>query len=246
MNTLRNKTALVTGGGRGMGAAIANRLAREGADVAITYNSSRDKAGGVVSEIEKLGRKGLALSADSSDAVAVAAAVDRTIHCFERLDILVNNAGIFISKPIESLTLEDYEQTMAVNLHGVFVASQAAAAHMKAGSRIITIGSNLAEHVPMPGASLYSMSKAALTGFTKGLARDLGPRDITVNIVHPGSTNTDMNPSDGEFSDAQRGLMAIPRYGEPDDIASLVAWLASGESRFMTGAALTIDGGTNA
>ncbi|MEH6578976.1 MAG: 3-oxoacyl-ACP reductase family protein [Amphritea sp.] len=246
MNRLKGKVALVTGGSRGMGAAIARRLAYEGADVALTYNSSGDKANTVAAEIEQMGRKSLAIAADNSDPSAIQAAVEKTVAKLGQLDILINNAGIFVVKPIDQLTLDDFEQTLGVNVRAVFVASQAAAAHMGEGGRIISIGSNLAEHVPMPGVSLYSLSKSALIGFTKGLARDLGPRGITVNIVHPGSTDTDMNPANGEYADVQRNLMAIPRFGEPDDIASFVSWLASDESRFITGAGLTIDGGTNA
>lgn len=246
MNNLKGKTALVTGGGRGMGAAIARRLAHEGANVALTYNRSASQANDVVAEIEKMGQQGLAIAADNANPTAIKEAVERTVNAFGQLDILVNNAGIFIAKPIDQLSLEDFEQTMEINVRAVFVASQAAASHMKEGGRIISIGSNLAEHVPMPGSSLYSLSKSSLIGFTKGLARDLGPRGITVNIVHPGSTNTDMNPADGEFADGQRNLMAIPRFGDPEDIAGFVSWLASDESRFITGAGLTIDGGTNA
>ena len=246
MTGLRGKVALVTGGSRGMGAAIVGRLAREGADVALTYISAGDKARTVIAEIERAGRRGLAIAADNADPAAVRAAVERTVAELGRLDILVNNVGIFVVKPLDALTLDDFERTVAINVRAVFVASQAAAAHMGEGGRIITIGSNLAEHVPMPGVSLYSLSKAALIGFTKGMARDLGPRGITVNIVHPGSTDTDMNPANGEYADAQRNRMAIPRFAEPRDIAGLVAWIASEESRFMTGAGLTIDGGTNA
>ncbi len=246
MTGLRGKVALVTGGSRGMGAAIVGRLAREGADVALTYISAGDKARTVIAEIERAGRRGLAIAADNADPAAVRAAVERTVAELGRLDILVNNVGIFVVKPLDALTLDDFERTVAINVRAVFVASQAAAAHMGEGGRIITIGSNLAERVPMPGVSLYSLSKAALIGFTKGMARDLGPRGITVNIVHPGSTDTDMNPANGEYADAQRDRMAIPRFAEPRDIAGLVAWIASEESRFMTGAGLTIDGGTNA
>ncbi|NRA16116.1 MAG: 3-oxoacyl-ACP reductase FabG [Oceanospirillaceae bacterium] len=246
MNSLKGKVALVTGGSRGMGAAIARRLAAEGADVVLTYNSSADKAYAVVAEIVKMGRKSMAIAADSSDCSAIQGAVQSTVAEFGQLDILINNAGIFVAKPIDELTLDDFEQSIAVNVRAVFVASQAAAVHMGEGARIITIGSNLAEQVPMQGLSLYSLSKSALTGFTKGLARDLGPRGITVNIVHPGPTDTDMNPANGEYADVLRGLMAIPRFGDPEDIAGFVSWLASAESRFITGTGLTIDGGTNA
>jgi len=246
MSKLKGKVALVTGGSRGIGAAIARCLAHEGANVALTYNNSADKANVVVTEIEQTGSSALSIAADSSDPSAIQAAVQKTVAEFGQLDILINNAGIFVAKPIDELTLDDFDQTININVKAVFIASQAAASQMGEGSRIITIGSNLAEHVPTPGLSLYSLSKSALIGFTKGLARDLGPRGITVNVVHPGSTDTDMNPANGEHSDGQRSLMAISRYGAPDDIAGFVTWLASEESRFITGAGLTIDGGTNA
>jgi 3-oxoacyl-[acyl-carrier protein] reductase len=245
MTGLKDKVALVTGGSRGMGAAIAERLAREGANVALTYVSAGDKGRAAIAKIESAGRRGLAIAADNADPAAVRAAVARTVAEFGRLDILVNNAGIFVAKPLDALTLDDFDRTVAVNIRAAFIASQAAAQHMSAGARIISIGSNLAERVPGPGLSLYSLSKAALVGLTKGMARDLGPRGITVNIVHPGSTDTDMNPADGEHADAQLSLMAIPRFGKPRDIASLIAWLASDESQFVTGAAFTIDGGAN-
>jgi NAD(P)-dependent dehydrogenase (short-subunit alcohol dehydrogenase family) len=243
---LQSKAALVTGGSRGIGAAIALRLAHAGADVALTYARSADRAGAVVKQIEGLGRRGFAIRADNLDAGAVEAAVAAAVREFGRLDILVNSAGIYHAGPIETMTLEALDETMAVNFRAPFIASKAAAAVMHDGGRIISIGSNLAERVPAPGTSLYSASKAALVGLTKGLARDLGPRGITVNVVHPGSTDTDMNPADGEYADAQRSLMAIPQFGAPEDVAGLVAWLAGPQGRFVTGSALTIDGGANA
>ncbi len=247
MSHLRGKRALVTGGSRGIGAAIALRLAREGADVAITYETSADRARAVVGQIEALGRKGLALAADSADAAAVKGAVDRAAAELGGLDILVNNAGIARGYgPIEDWTLEDIDRTLAVNVRGVFVASQAAAAHLPRGGRIISIGSCLAERVAQPGITLYSASKSALLSFTRGLAHDLGPRGITVNIVHPGSTDTDMNPADGEGADSQLARMPIPEYGRPEDIAGMVAWLAGPEGRFANGAGFTVDGGANA
>ena len=246
MSALQGKRALVTGASRGIGAAIAKRLAAEGANVAITYERSADKAEGVVAEIERLGRRGLAIKADSADAAAVKAAVDQAAEAFGGLDILVNNAGIARGGPIEQLSLEDIDATLAVNVRAVVVGSQAAASHMGEGGRIISIGSNLATRVPSPGLSLYSMSKAALIAWTKGLARDLGDRGITVNIVHPGSTDTDMNPAEGEQATAQRARMAIPRYGKADDVAALVAYVAAPEARSINGAELTIDGGANA
>lgn len=246
MSRFAGRTALVTGGSRGIGAAIARRLADEGADIALTYARSAVKAQRLASEIEASGRRAVAVEADNVDAAAVEAAVERAVATLGRLDILVNNAGIWTAGPLDSLTFHDFDEIMAVNVRAAFVASRAAARHMDDGGRIISIGSNLAERIPGPEMSLYAASKAALVGLTKGLARDLGPRGITVNVVHPGSTDTDMNPASGPTADDQRGLMAIPRFGEPRDVASLVAYLASAEGRFVTGAAFTIDGGANA
>jgi len=246
MSGLKGKVALVTGGSRGMGAEIARRLAHDGADVALTYVNGADKARAVVADIERTGRRGLAIAADNADPAAVTTAVAKTVGALRRLDILVNNAGIFVAKPLDELTLDDFDTMVAVNVRAAFVATKAAAVHMGDGGRVISIGSNLAERAPSPGLSLYSLSKAALVGFTKGAARDLGPRGITVNVVHPGSTDTDMNPADGAHADAQRARMAIPRFGEPRNIASLVAWLASADGRFVTGAGFLIDGGANA
>lgn len=216
------------------------------ADVALTCQNGAARAEDVVAEIEALGRRGLALRADSADPAAVRAAVDAAVEALGGLDILMNNAGIARVGAIAELTLDDITDTLAVNVRAPLLAAQAAATHLPEGGRIISIGSNLAEQVPDQGFSLYSMSKAALVGMTRGLARDLGPRGITVNIVHPGSTDTDMNPADGPHADGQRARMAIPRYGRPDDIAGLVAWLAGPEGRFVTGAGFTIDGGANA
>lgn len=246
MTALRGKRALVTGGSRGIGAAIAKRLASDGADVALTYERSDDRAQAVLAEIEKLGRQGLAIKADSADAAAVKAAVDQAAEAFGGLDILVNNAGIFRGGPIETMTIEDVDATLAVNVRAVVVASQAALAYMGDGGRIISIGSNLATQVPAPGMSLYSMSKSALIAWTQGLARDLGGRGITVNIVHPGSTDTDMNPANGTQAEGQRSRMAIPQYGKAEDVAALVAYVAGPQARSINGTGLTIDGGANA
>ncbi|MBU9358854.1 SDR family NAD(P)-dependent oxidoreductase [Burkholderia multivorans] len=246
MNRLQGKRALVTGGSRGIGAAIAKRLAADGADVAITYEKSAERAQAVVAEIETLGRRAVAIQADSADPAAVRAAVDRAADTLGGLDILVNNAGIFRAGSLDALTLDDIDATLNVNVRAVIVASQAAARHLREGGSIVSTGSCLATRVPDAGMSLYAASKAALIGWTQGLARDLGPRAITVNIVHPGSTDTDMNPADGEHADAQLARMAIPRYGKADDVAALVAFVVGPEGRSINGTGLTIDGGANA
>ncbi|MET6997752.1 SDR family NAD(P)-dependent oxidoreductase [Chitinophaga defluvii] len=246
MKRLENKVALVTGGSRGMGAAIAKRLAAEGATVVITYHRSPEKAQAVITAIEKSGQKGLAIAADSADPAAVMAAVNTTVGNYGRIDILVNNAGIYIGKPVSEYTLADYNSTMDVNVKAVFFASTTAAAHMPRGGRIISIGSNMAERAGGTQTVLYTMSKTALTGLTKGLAHDLGPKGITINLVQPGHTDTDMNPADGVIADMVRDTIPTGGYGTVEDIASLVAYLASEESRYINGASLTIDGGVNA
>ena len=246
MTHLSGKAALVTGGGRGIGAAIAKRLAREGADVAITYAKGKAQAEAVLADIKALGSRGLVIAADSADAEAVRRAVAGTVKAFDRLDILVNNAGVFPYGPFENVSLEEFDRTMAIHARAAFVAAQAASQHMGKGSRIISIGSNLSERVPHPGVSLYAMSKSALVGFTRGLARDLGERGITVNLVQPGPTATDMNPAEGESADAQRALTALGHYGSADDIAATVAHLAGEGARQITGASILVDGGANA
>ncbi|SDM26951.1 3-oxoacyl-ACP reductase family protein [Allokutzneria albata] len=243
---LAGKTALVTGGSRGIGAAIALRLADLGADVAITYASAKDRAEAVVERITATGRRGLAIAADNTDSAAVLDAVDRTAAELGGLDILVNNAGIFPSGLIGEVTEEEVDRTLAVHVRAVYLASQAALKHMPDGGRIISIGSNLAERVPFPGVALYSMSKAALLGFTRGAARDLGPRGITVNLVQPGSTDTDMNPADAGDAGHQRALSALGRFADPREIAETVAHLAGPNARNITGSVFTVDGGTNA
>jgi 3-oxoacyl-[acyl-carrier protein] reductase len=246
MKRLENKVAVITGGGRGMGAAITKRLAAEGATVVLTYSKSREQAAAVAADINASGGRALAVEADSADPQAVSNAVARTVADFGKVDILVNNAGIYIGKAFEEHTLDDYEQIMSVNVRAVYVASLAAVKHIPAGGRIITIGSNMAENALSAQTTLYTMSKAALTGFTRGLARDLGEKGITVNLVQPGPINTDMNPSDTDLADFLRARMALSEYGTGDDIAGLVAFLASEEGKFITGTAITIDGGLNA
>lgn len=241
--TLTGKVALVTGGSRSIGAAIAKRLAADGATVALTYSASPKKADEVVRAIESAGGTALAVPADAGDAAAVKAAVARTAAGFGRLDILVNNAGVAILKPLDDLTLDDFDRIVAVNVKGVFVATQEAARHMGEGGRIIMIGSVNSDLVPFMGGSVYALTKAAIAGFTRGLARDLGPRGITVNNIQPGPVDTDMNPADSPFADTLRGMIALGRYGQTDEIAGMVSYLASPEAGFITGASLKIDGG---
>jgi len=242
-STLTGKVALVTGGSRGIGAAIATRLAQDGAAVAITYASAQPKADEVVRAIEAAGGRALAIRADSADAVAMKGAVTETVRTLGRLDVLVNNAGIAAVVPLDQFSLADFDRMVAVNVRGVFVAAQEASRHMSEGGRIITIGSVNADRMPFAGGSVYAMTKAAVAGLTRGLARDLGPRGITVNNVQPGPIDTDMNPAEGAFAESLKGLMALPRYGRGEEIAAMVAYLASPEAAFVTGASLTIDGG---
>jgi 3-oxoacyl-[acyl-carrier protein] reductase len=243
MATLDGKVALVTGGSRGIGAAIARRLAREGADVALTYVQAKEQADQVVEAIGAEGRQGLAIAADSADAEAVAGAVGRTVAELGRLDILVNNAGITVVAPIDDVTVDDTDRIYAVHVRAAVAAARAAVPHMGGDGRIVSIGSCIADRVPGPGWSLYAMSKAALVGLTQGLARDLGPRGITANVVHPGPIDTDMNPADGEHADGERALLALDHFGHVDDVAATVVHLAGPEGRFITGAAIAVDGG---
>lgn len=245
MKNLSNQTALVTGGSRGIGAAIAKRLAKEGANVAITYNSSPERAESVVNGIKAAGGKALAIRADSRDPQAVMEAVDQAAAEFGGLQILVNNAGIAILKPVDEFTVEEFDLHTSVNIRAVFAGSKAALKYLQAGGRIITIGSCMAERVAGPGGSVYAMSKSALIGLTKGMARDLGPRGITVNLVHPGPIDTDMNPADGAGADWQRSINALNSFGTAEDIAGMVAFLASPDSGNITGAGFVVDGGTN-
>lgn len=245
IKTLDGKVALVTGGSRGIGAAVALRLARDGADVALTFQHNQHRADDVVEQIKAMGRRALALRVDSADPAALVAAVDRSAGEFGRLDIVVHNAGAFLLGSLEQLTLAEFDQTIAVNVRAPFVASQAAVRHMSEGGRIITIGSNVAERVVFPGFSLYSMSKTALIGLTKALGRELGPRAITVNLVNPGPTDTELNPADGAGAEAITGFTALGHYALPADIAGTVAFLAGPDARYITGAMVSVDGGFN-
>ncbi|MFJ1549391.1 SDR family oxidoreductase [Streptomyces sp. NPDC088246] len=238
-----NRAALVTGGSRGIGAATALRLARDGADVALTYVRDEDGAQAVVKKIQSYGRRGIALRADSGDPDAVPAAVRRAADALGRLDILVNNAGIGVLGPIETLTPADVDRVLAVNVRAVFLACRAAAGLMGNGGRIISLGTALSRHAGGPGSTLYTMSKSALAGLTKPLARELGPRGITVNLVQPGPVDTDLNPADGPFAAGQVTATALDRFGTVDEVASLIAYLASDEAAYITGTEVTVDGG---
>jgi 3-oxoacyl-[acyl-carrier protein] reductase len=246
MANLANKTALVTGGSRGIGAAIARRLAADGASVAITYTQGADAAAEVVKDIERVGGKAIAIQADAADAKAVVAAVEKTVSVFGRLDVLVNNAGTAIPKPFEDTSLEEMDRVIDINLRGVLIATQAALKHLRDGGRVITIGSCVGERMMTPGLVAYSATKGAVKMFTQGLAREVGPRGITVNNIQPGPIDTDLNPAAGDWATPQIQNTALKRYGHVDDIAAMVAFVAGPEGSYITGASLTVDGGTNA
>jgi 3-oxoacyl-[acyl-carrier protein] reductase len=241
-----NKVALVTGGSRGIGAAIAKRLAADGASVAITYTKAADAAASVVKAIESTGGKALAIQADAADANAVRNAVEQTVKSFGRLDILVNNAGTAIPKPFEEATLEELDQVIDLNVRGVFIATQAALKYIGDGGRIIMIGSCVGERNMTPGLAAYAATKGAVKMFTQGLSREVGARGITVNNVQPGPIDTDLNPAAGDWSTPQIALTSLKRYGHVDEVAALVAFVASSQASYITGASLTVDGGTNA
>lgn len=245
MSELLGKRALVTGASRGIGAAIALALADKGADVAITYERSAERAAEVVRAIEGKGRKALAIQADSADPAAVKRSVDEAAEALGGLDILVNNAAVVLYDAIANVSVEHIDTLLDVNVRSPVLASQAAIPHLKQGGRIISIGSAGAERIVGDTGTVYYMTKSALHSFTRGLARELGSRDITVNLVQPGSTNTDMNPANGDFAEFQRALMPLGRYNEPQDIAAAVAFLASPAARQITGTILTVDGGLN-
>ncbi|WP_126976447.1 SDR family NAD(P)-dependent oxidoreductase [Frigidibacter oleivorans] len=243
MMELAGKRALVTGGSRGIGAAIAMALAEKGADVAITYERAADRAARLVEAITAKGRKAVAIQADSADPAAIQRSVQDTVAQLGGLDILVNNAAIARYSPIADYLVEDIDAQLAVNIRGPILASKAAIPHLPAGGRIINIGSAGAERIVGSPGTVYYMTKSAIQSLTRGLAQELGPRDITVNTVQPGSTNTEMNPEDGEYADFQRALIPLGRYGQPEDVAAAVAFLASPAARQITGTILTVDGG---
>lgn len=246
MSKLANKVAIVTGGSRGIGAAIAKRLAADGARVAITYAKDAKSASAVVKAIEGSGGKAIAIQADSRDADAIKGAVAKTVEAFGSLDILVNNAGTGFPKPFEEGTIEEFDHVFNLNVRGVIIATQAALKHLNSGGRIITIGSCVGERDMTPGLAVYSATKGAVKMFTQGLSREVGGRGITVNNVQPGPIDTDLNPASGDWAAPQLALTALNRYGTVDEVAALVAFVASPEAAYITGANLTVDGGTNA
>jgi 3-oxoacyl-[acyl-carrier protein] reductase len=244
--SLKGKIALVTGGSRGIGAAIAQRLAADGASVAITYSKGADAASAVVKAIEGKGGRAVAIQADSVDAEAIRKAVEKTVESLGGLDILVNNAGTAIPKAFEESTVEEFDLMINLNFRGALIATQAALKHMKSGSRVIMIGSCVGERMMTPGLVAYSATKGAIKMFTQGLAREIGGRGITVNNVQPGPIYTDLNPAAGDWAAPQKAATALNRYGTVDEVAALVAFVAGPESSYITGANLTVDGGTNA
>jgi 3-oxoacyl-[acyl-carrier protein] reductase len=246
MSKLSKKVALVTGGSRGIGAAIAKRLATDGASVAITYSKDANGASAVVKAIENDGGKAVAIQADATDAAAIRGAVDKTVATFGQLDVLVNNAGVAIPNRFEEATQEELDRVIDVNVRGTLVATQAALKHMNLGGRIIMIGSCVGERMMTPGLASYSATKGAVKMFTQGLSREVGDRGITVNNIQPGPIDTDLNPAGGDWAVPQKANTALNRYGTVDEVAALVAFVAGPESAFITGANLTIDGGTNA
>jgi 3-oxoacyl-[acyl-carrier protein] reductase len=246
MANLSNKTALVTGGSRGIGAAIAKRLAADGASIAITYTKGADAAASVVKEIERGGGKAIAIQADAGDAKAVKAAVEKTVATFGRLDVLVNNAGTAIPKPFDEQSLDEIDIMININFRGMLVATQAALKHIGDGGRIINIGSCVGERMATPGLVAYAATKGAVKMFTQGLSREVGSRGITVNNVQPGPINTDLNPAAGDWAEPQIANTALKRYGHVNEVAALVAFVAGPESSYITAANLTVDGGTNA
>jgi len=243
---LSGKVALVTGGSRGIGASIVKRLARQNADVAFTFLKENDAADSVVKEASTNGNRVIAMQADSGNTRELAKAIDKIAKKFGRIDILVSSAGAFLFKPVEKISEKEFDHMVAVDLKAAFIASRTALEHMHDGGRIVFVSSNIADFAALPTTSIYSMVKAGLDGLAKGMARDLGPRGITVNTVHPGPIETDGNPKDSPYAKDLRSFMVTPEFGEPDDVAAMVAFLVSPEAKFATGAAFVIDHGFTA
>ena len=246
MSKLTGKVALISGGSRGIGAAIAKRLSKDGASIAITYANDKNGAAAVVGEIEAGGGKALAIQGDVANAKAVKDAVEKTVVEFGSLDILVNNAGTAIPKRFEEATEEELNNVVDINLRGTMFATQAALKHMSRGGRIIMIGSCVGERMMTPGLVSYSATKGAIKMFTQGLAREVGDREITVNNIQPGPIDTALNPASGDWAAPQKANTALNRYGSAEEVAALVSFVASPEASYITGANLTVDGGTNA
>jgi 3-oxoacyl-[acyl-carrier protein] reductase len=242
---LDGKVALVTGGSRGIGAAIVRRLAGDGAAVVFSYAASRERADDLVREIEAQGRKAVAIKADQAVATDVAGLVGQAHAAFGRLDILVNSAGVFVTGMVgdPAADIAAFDRQIDINVKGVAAAVRAAVPLLADGGRIVSIGTTGAVHIAFPGAADYIATKAAVAAYTRGWSRDLGPRNITVNIVQPGAINTDMNPETGPFAEVLKGLASLGRYGQPEDIAAAVAFLASPDAGYITGATLNVDGG---
>jgi 3-oxoacyl-[acyl-carrier protein] reductase len=246
LSTLTNKVALVTGGSRGIGAAIAKRLAKDGASVAITYAKDANAASAVVKAIERDGGKALAIHADAADVAAVRSAVEKAVATFGRLDVLVNNAGTAIPKPFEEATQEEMDRVVDINIRGIFATTQAALKHMKDGGRIIMIGSAVGERAVAPGLVPYAATKGAVKMFTQALSREVGSRGITVNNIQPGPIDTELNPASGDWAVPQKAATALNRYGHVEEIAAMVAFVAGPAASYITGTNLTVDGGMNA
>jgi 3-oxoacyl-[acyl-carrier protein] reductase len=240
------RVALVTGGSRGIGAAVAERLAADGAAVALTFASSPERAVGVTERIRAAGGTAIAVRADSADADQVVASVQHTVAELGRLDILVNNAGGGRLDPLDVATRDEIQWILDVNVRATVLATKAALEHLGEGGRIINIGSVNADRMPIPGGSAYSMSKGAVAGFTRGLARELGPRRITVNNVQPGPVDTELNSSGGPMAADMLRNLALERFGAVEEVAALVSFLAGPEAAFITGTSVTIDGGFGA
>jgi len=246
MTDLNGKRALVTGGSRGIGAAIAAALADKGADVAITYERSGDRAAAVVQSIKAKGRKALAIQADSADPDAINRSVKEALGALGGLDILINNAATGRPGTVADISLKDVQDMLNVNVRAPLLFAKAVIPHLKEGGRIVSIGSSIAERLPFPGMTAYAMTKSALLAFTRGLARELGPRNITANIILPGPVETEMNPANSPIADVVRSMLPLGRYGKPEEIAAVVAFLASPAASFITGAIISVDGGANA
>lgn len=241
--TLAGKRAIVTGGSRGIGAEIVRRLTADGAAVAFTYASSASDAEQLVAEVAGKGGKAVAIQADAADRGQIAAAVEQAVAELGGLDVLVNNAGTAYMAPIDEFPAEEFDRVIGVNIGGVYWAVRSAVAHLGTGARIINIGSINADRVPGPGLSVYALTKGAVSSFTRGLARELGPRGITVNNVQPGPIDTDMNPAEGDFAESLKVVSALGRYGHTSDVAAMVSFLAGPEAGYITGANLNVDGG---